>query len=537
MAKQNAFRLVIGSNFTVKPIHQVMDYWCKQLGSAYEILYLPYQQVIQNLIGPESLFTNNADGVNLIFLRLEDCFSGPEFSEENIKSLQAFLADLEKSLAVYSRLATAPLVIVECPSSSASKADEGALAILQHYRHRLSHIANKFSNIFYIPEDEIFDLYPMAIYEDEFSYKEGKIPYTKECFTAVGTVAYRKISAIVRNPYKVVVLDCDNTLWKGVCAEDGAENLILDSNHRLLQKKMVELRDQGFLLCLCSKNIEEDVWSVFKHYEADMPLQKAHITAYRINWLYKSENIKSLSQELGLGLDSFIFLDDNPAEIAEVKAGCPQVACFQLPTRSTQIPIFLKHLWLLDKPYVNDTDRQRALFYQQDKNRKTMEEEAFSFEDFIKKLDLQLSFSPLLEVHLDRIAQMTARTNQFNFTGKRLSVPVLRQSYLASARNCLVVEAKDRYGDYGVIACVFYAIESTTMSLDNFLMSCRALGKRIEHRVWEYLLELAKENGVAAINIPFVRGERNQASVDFLAGVGMPDTAIGNEILYTYLLT
>jgi FkbH-like protein len=533
---ENALRLVIGANFTVNPIHQVLEYWCNKLGTAYEILYLPYQQIIQSLIDPESLYAKNENGINLIFLRLEDCFSNPGLSEKNIKSLQIFIADFEKSLAAYQKASVAPILITECPSSEKSKVNEEMVSVLRHYRDRLAHIVGKYKNAFFISEDDILGLYPMESYDDEFAYKEGKIPYTTTCFTAIGTITCRKISALIRKPYKVIVLDCDNTLWKGICAEDGVQNLIFNSDYRLLQQKMVELRSQGFLICICSKNIEEDVWSVFRYYDSSMPLRPEHITAHRINWLPKSDNLKSLSVELKLSLDSFIFLDDNPAEIAEVRAACPQVACFQIPTTSAQIPIFLRHLWLLDRLSVSEADRQRASFYQQEKNRKAAEVEAFSFDDFIEKLDLQLCFYPLSEEHLDRIAQMTTRTNQFNFTGQRLSELMLRRSYIEGGRSCLIVEAKDRYGEYGVIACVFYAVESTSMVIDNFLISCRALGKRIEFKVWEHLLKLARNDDIGKVEISFVRSERNQASAAFLAGLGMPEGSIGSEISYTCLI-
>src|SRR5262249_37172687 len=160
----------------------------------------------------------------------------------------------------------------------------------------------------------------------------------------------RRIHALTSPPYKLVVLDCDNTLWKGVLGEDGVDGIAIPPAWARLQEHMVHLANQGFLLGLCSKNNEADVLAVLDH-RAEMILKRDHLVGWRINWQPKSENLRAMAHELNLGLDSVIFLDDNPVECAEVRAGCPEVLTLHLPIEG-DMSRFLEHVWAFDQTKV-----------------------------------------------------------------------------------------------------------------------------------------------------------------------------------------
>ena len=158
----------------------------------------------------------------------------------------------------------------------------------------------------------------------------GHIPFTPAGFNAMGAALMRRCTALRLGAAKVIVLDCDNTLWGGVCGEDGPSGVRTDGPWAALQAFMVECQARGQLLCLCSKNAEADVMATFAQ-QPDMPLQLRHIAAWRINWQRKSENLRALAAELNLGLDSFIFVDDNPAERELVREFLPMVAVPEMP--------------------------------------------------------------------------------------------------------------------------------------------------------------------------------------------------------------
>jgi FkbH-like protein len=216
------------------------------------------------------------------------------------------------------------------------------------------------------------------------------------------------------------VLDCDQTLWSGVCGEDGASGICLDAPRRSLQEFMRAQRDAGKLLAICSKNNEEDVRQVFEH-RNDMPLRAEHIAAWRTNWNPKSENLKSIAQELNLGLDSLIFVDDNPVECAEVEANCPEVLVLQLPEDCERIPAFLKHCWAFDQLRITSEDRRRVESYSQNRDREVLRTQSMSLADFIAGLNLQIQISSMSTDQLSRMSQLTQRTNQFNCTTIRRS--------------------------------------------------------------------------------------------------------------------
>uniref|UniRef100_UPI00286A4FB3 FkbM family methyltransferase n=1 Tax=Chamaesiphon sp. OTE_75_metabat_556 TaxID=2964692 RepID=UPI00286A4FB3 len=220
------------------------------------------------------------------------------------------------------------------------------------------------NGVYLVKSTELASVYPVENYYDAYGDEFGHIPYTPEFFGGLGTMLARKICALKSAPYKVIVLDCDNTLWSGVCGEDGIAGVNISSPYRALQAFIIAQQQAGKLICLCSKNQPEDVFAIFDEHQ-DMLLTREHLVSSCINWQPKSVNLKVLAAELQLSLDSFIFIDDNPVECAEVRANCPEVLTLQLPAECDRIPQFLEHVWAFDRLYVTQEDRQRTELYQQ----------------------------------------------------------------------------------------------------------------------------------------------------------------------------
>ena len=284
---------------------------------------------------------------------------------------------------------------------------------------------------------------------------------------------------------------------------------------------MVRQHDSGMLLCLCSKNNEEDVIEVFER-RSEMVLKRDHVIASRINWRPKSENIKSLAQELNLGLDSFIFFDDSPVECAEVQANCPEVLTIQLPMDPGSAPRFLNHLWVLDHLKITDEDKARTALYHQNKQREQLRNESPSLEDFYTSLGLKVQISPVALHQYARVAELTQRTNQFNLTTIRRSDAEIQKLCQGGTSECLVVDVRDRFGDYGLVGVIIFTTDSDALRADTFLLSCRALGRGVEHRMLAKLGEIARTRGLSRVNVPFIRSKKNQPALDFLKLVGDP---------------
>jgi polyketide synthase PksN len=294
----------------------------RELGLAGGIRFAAYNQVFQELLDPAGLFARHAGGVNVVLVRFEDWSAGQagEF------------ADAVREAA--GRLPS-PLIVVLC--AGASEFDESL-------RCAFAGLAS----VHLITAAEIAALYPVADVHDPHANELGHVPYTPVYFVALATAIARKIHAIIAPPFKVIALDCDDTLWAGICGEDGPEGVMLDPPRRALQEFMRARRAEGMLLALCSKNNEEDVAATFQAH-SEMPLRLADFVAQRVNWETKGANLASLADELDLGLDTIVLIDDNPKEVTEAQAGAPQALAIALPPRAGEIPEFLRHLWAFDR--------------------------------------------------------------------------------------------------------------------------------------------------------------------------------------------
>jgi FkbH-like protein len=267
------------------------------------------------------------------------------------------------------------------------------------------------------------------------------------------------------------------------------------------------------LLCLCSKNVEEDVFEVLDAHP-DMILRRKDIVASKINWQPKSQNLRSLAGELGLGLDSFIFVDDNPVECSEVEAGCPEVLTLLLP-EPERIPHFLKHVWAFDTLKVTEEDRQRSELYRQNVQREVFQGTAMSFQGFLEGLGLEIEISPMRPEHLARVAQLTQRTNQFNCTTIRRTEAEIK-NLCDFGYECLIVNVKDRFGDYGLVGTVLFTKQQEALYVDSLMLSCRVLGRGVEHRILVRLGEIARERGAGRVDVAFRPTKKNRPALDFL---------------------
>ena len=498
-ARNRKQRIVVSATFTAEPLEDSLAFWMRELDIPARVELAPYNQVFQQLLDRGSLLNGNRHGVNVVLVRWEDW--APEV-ERNAD-------DLTAALEAAARRAAVPFLVVLCPSTPPRAELEERL------RSALAGAAN----VHLVTEGELAALYPVADLHDPYADRLGHIPYSMAGFAALGTLISRKIHALVSPPAKVIVLDCDNTLWKGVCGEDGPLGVVLDPARKRLQELVLAQQQAGLLLCLCSKNEESDVWSTFDR-RPDFPLRREHLTVWRINWEPKSKNLRSLAEELNLGLDSFVFLDDNPVECAEVRAACPEVMVLELPADDAAVPRTLEHFWAFDRLRTTAEDRERTELYRQMLERERHRRSAGSFEDFLAGLGLVIDVAPMAPEQLARVAQLTQRTNQFNASTIRRTEGEVQRLLDEGSLECRVVAVRDRFGDYGLVGVVFFAPRGDALEVDTFLLSCRVLGRGVEHRVLSVLGSEALERGLARVDVGAVPTAKNRPAFDFLRSVG-----------------
>jgi FkbH-like protein/non-ribosomal peptide synthase protein (TIGR01720 family) len=506
--------LAISATFTSEPVADYIKSWHQKFDNDIEVKFAPYNQVFQELLNQESLISRNK-GLNLLMIRFEDWLRHDSLTaEDRITKLEQNYLNLVEILRNKEKLV--PYLICCFPVSSHLKLGKEVLKYLETLNIRwLSELENM-ENVYVIDFGKLAELYNIENVFDQTTDEVGHLPFSNQYYDAMGTTIARKILSFIRQPFKVIALDCDNTLWSGICGEDGALEV---EPYVQLQQWMLKKRNEGMLLVLCSKNNEEDVWEVFAKNE-QMILKKEHIAAFRINWRPKSENIRELAAELNLGSDSFIFIDDNPVECAEMSVGCPEVLTLQLPTDKDLIPAFLEHVWPFDSKTTTEEDRNRTQMYHNEQKRREFQKASISMNDFLHGLELKMSMNPVKKEQLLRVSQLTQRTNQFNLSAIRRTERELESFIAGTGAVCYAVEVSDRFGDYGLVGVVIAYEKGLKLSIDTWLLSCRVLGRNIEEAILIGLGKYAKEKGYQTLEAKYYPTAKNGPFLEFIQRTG-----------------
>lgn len=511
--------IVIAATFTAEPLEMPLRFWLQELGMNSRITFAPYNQVFQQLLDPTSAMSSNAGGINILLLRFEDWgrYGVGDLRENDIVSR---VDELIASLRCYREQTDTPTLVWVGPASAKLAQDAEFAALLAASESKLrSALAN--DGAFHWVDAAALDRYPVQVIEDPHRDRIGHIPFTPPYFTALATAMARCIHMMQIAPYKVLVMDCDNTLWNGIVGEDGPRGVTFPHGKIALQQFGVRQQQQGMVLCLVSKNAESDVAAVFAD-RAEMPLKREHLVAWRINWRPKWENVVELAKELNLGLDSFIFIDDNPVECAEMRARLPEVLTLELPAADAEIPAFLDHVWAFDRSGFTTEDRERTRMYRQNLERERFAREVIGIDDFLSGLKLKIDIDTPSDEEWSRVSQLTLRTNQFNFSTVRRSEAEVRR--LTEERlECLRVKVSDRFGDYGLVGVVIFGQLGNALRVDTMLLSCRVLGRGIEHAMIARLGRIAIDRRLSVLEIPFVPSARNQPVADFLQSMRIAD--------------
>ena len=523
----------VAATFTAEPLEAALSFWAQRLDINAQVQFAPYNQLVQTLLDPHSVFAANRAGANMLLVRIEDWLREADAGLPVARRIElldqageALVTAIEQAAP---RLAV-PLLVCFAPASQAFMAHPMYGVYAPVLQQRLLSRLQPIAGVHTLTGEQLLQLYPVDTVEDTYADALGHIPYTPALYTALGTLVARRLAGLRSRPYKVIVLDCDNTLWKGICGEVGASGVEVQEGHRALQAFMVAQQEAGMLLCLASKNNAADVEAVFAQH-TQMVLRPEHVIASRVNWAPKSQNLRELARELQLGLDSFIFIDDSALECAEVQAQCPEVLVVQAPADSGEWPALLDHVWAFDRW---GQGRSRTQQYRENREREAVRASSGSFEAFLAGLELQVRMAPVQESELERVAELTARTNQFNANPQARDAAQLRALAAQDRPGCglWTVHVEDRFGAYGLTGAVGYRVEGRQLTVETLLLSCRVLGRGVEHRIVQRLGEAAAQAGCETVVIRYVESGRNEPALTFLATVGEP-----GEGCYTIAMT
>lgn len=336
----------------------------------------------------------------------------------------------------------------------------------------------------------------------------------------------RVLRALSRPAAKVLVVDLDNTLWRGILGEDGPDGLEMGPAgagwpHRRLQQALLQLKANGILLAACSKNNRDDALKVLAEHP-DCLLRPSDFAALEIGWEPKSQAIRRLAERLRLGVDSFVFLDDSAFERAEVREAIPQVTVLDFPDDPASLVACLCDCPAFDSLRVTTEDRERSASYAAEARREELQRTTTSPEEFFRSLDITLKLFRADAGQIDRLHQLILKTNQFNLTTERLPVDELRS--MLDRRDMLVLGMRvaDRFGDSGVTGlAIVNGIDSDVLTVSTFLLSCRVIGRTVENAFLSWLASRAEAAGATEVRLSFRPTGRNEVALEFLQRSGL----------------
>jgi FkbH-like protein len=354
-----------------------------------------------------------------------------------------------------------------------------------------------------------------------FAYK---VLHTPEADLELG----RSLTAMVRALYgrsrKVLVLDLDNTCWGGVIGDDGVDGIVIGREtpqaeaFTAFQQHCLALRARGVLLAVCSKNDDAVARSGFAH--PDSVLRLEHFSCFQANWQPKPLNLLAMADELALGLESFVFVDDNPAEREMVRAQLPAVAVPEVGCEPARFVEILQAGRYFEPATLSAEDLGRAALYEQRAAAQTQQARFGSYGEYLDSLGMVGEIDTFRPVYMERIAQLTNKSNQFNLTTRRFTRAQLEEAAADPASIALYGRLADKFGDNGLVAVVMGTQQGREFRIELWLMSCRVLKRDMEHAMLDALVERARSRGVETLIGVYLPSAKNGMVRDFYAGLG-----------------
>ncbi len=532
-------------NFTIEPIEAFLKFHLYQAQINPTISYSDYGSIQQEILDPNAYIAKEKPDILVfsLFYHVNDLFSHPHLHslDEAKKELCDFLMLLSEK--------TNALILINTFIPPFYSALSAGLVEIEGTPHHYSAI-NHFIRAYVTQHSKRFILMDWEKYSRQLGELESmdyrywymnKAPF-KKAFLNRYAVDITRVAKVLKGKIKkCLVLDCDNTLWGGIIGEDEVSGIKLDTYEYPgkifydFQQTVLKFYKQGVLIALCSKNNEADVWQVLDHHPASL-LKREHLSAYRINWQDKATNIKELASQLNLGLDSFVFVDDNPAECELIRTLLPEVTVFQVPQDLSLLPSLLLRENIFDVLGINEEDKNRTLSYQQENSRQDFKKQFTDIEDYLRSLNLKLHVFLAKENEFARVAQLTQKTNQFNLSVRRYSEEEIKAFAKVTDKKVFSLWVEDRFGNYGLTGVLIAFRHGEYITLNSLLLSCRILSRRIEYAfVKNCMQQLQNEWQLTCWRAEFLPTDRNAQVKAFLEDLGFRKMA-EKEKIHIYAL-
>jgi FkbH-like protein len=404
--------------------------------------------------------------------------------------------------------------------------DIGLLNLLARMNLRLSEKIARAPNLYMLDAGRWLQAAPRA-YAPKMWYA-AKVPYSNEVFAHAAEDVVAAMLALSGASRRVIILDLDNTLWGGIVGETGWEGIRLGGHEHVgeafrdFQRELLALATRGIQLAIVSKNDEATALEAIDRHP-EMLLRRQHFAGWRINWEDKASNIVALVDEINLGLSSAVFIDDNPVERDRIRSAVPEVLVPEWPADPTGYVRALRSLNCFDAARLSKEDRGRTAMYAAERERREISKIVNSQDDWLRQLGTSLTVDRLNKSNLARVAQLFNKTNQLNLTTRRLTEAEILEWAKAEHHSLLTISLADKFGDMGLVGIVSVEVLDKKGSLVDFILSCRAMGRRVENAMYYLAVNEATRLGAIEMESRYLATPRNGPTLKVLRGLGVAE--------------
>jgi FkbH-like protein len=522
-------RITLLSSYVLDPLIPFLDVECRRAGLAPAFYVTPFNQYTQDVLDPSSGLYSFGPEIVFVALDLEDLFpavrrapSGDELAKSRdeirgtIATLVCQLRSRCNALIVVHELAFtgwSPHGILD------NRRGDGLARWTEDLNRDLAEELGSQVHTFLLPLRQVLGRAGTERGQTRKLYYMARMRHGDAALRELARYSMRYVKPLKGLTRKCIVVDLDGTLWGGVVGEVGAEGIQLGPTAPGVefvdfQEALLNLMKRGVLLAICSKNNMDDVMPVLREHE-HMVLREEHFSAVRINWRNKAENLAEIAEELNIGLDALVFLDDNPAERALVRQLLPEVLTVELPRDASQLRSTLEGLTDFEVLALTREDELRVSQYQANRRRQALERSSGSLHEYLHSLEIRADIARAGAHHVPRLVQMLNKTNQFNTTTRRYQAQEMTRFVASPDHRVYVLEMADRFGEHGIVGAAIVGEEGEAWCIDSFLLSCRVMGLSVETVLLKRIYDAARVREVPRLVGEFIRTARNGPTADF----------------------
>jgi FkbH-like protein len=520
-------------SFTVEPVLPLLRAECLvNARTDLEMKAGDFNTYAQDILAPESFLEEFEPEAAILAVQTRDVVPElwerfADLNEEDIRhAVERTSADFECWITCFRQRTDASLLIHLLDEPELPKfgildgmVERSQARAIQEINARLQRAARATPGVYVLDYPTLVARWGRREWYDERKWLLARLPIAPKHLHHLAQEWARYLGVVFGRTAKVAVTDLDNTLWKGVVGEDGPEGLKMDQEHpgayyRGVQRALLDLSRRGILLAIASKNNLADALQVIEKHP-DMLLRPADFAAIKCNWLDKAQNLRAIAEELNVGLDSLVFIDDNPVERDLVRQEVPEVSVLELPAHAEEYERVIREFPLFERLALSREDRERGRYYAEQRERDGLKERTGSLEEFFYGLKQIVEIRPVSPESLARAAQLTQKTNQFNLTTRRYTEAEMAAIMRSGDPHLYEVRVQDRFGDNGIVGICVLRNGSSVCEIDNLLLSCRVIGRTVETALLSFLAERCRMSGCRYLQGWFLPTAKNAPAKDF----------------------